>query len=325
MELIRDPDNFSQDQRRCVATIGNFDGIHHGHRAVIAQLKEIAKRHDLPTLVVIFEPQPQEYFMLDNVPARLTCLREKLVELNKLGIDFLVCLRFNEQLANLSAQAFVQKFLVDALHVKALLVGDDFRFGKQRQGDYALLQSLGKGSDYILHSADTCLFREAKISSTRIRQALRDDELELARQLLGRAYTMSGRVIDGDKIGRTLGFPTANIALRRSRSPLSGIYVTRVYIAPSRGRSGSTHQAVTSIGTRPMFSGSELRLETHILDFNETIYAQYIQIEFLKKLRLEKKFKEIDDMTKQIRIDIEKVRQYFAMKNPNTAGILHTD
>ncbi len=215
MELIRSLHNLREHHRKCVATIGNFDGLHLGHQAIISQLKEIANTHDLPTVVIIFEPQPQEYFSPENAPARLTRLREKVEELSRLGIDRLVCLRFNEELANLTAREFVELLLIEGLDIRHLVVGDDFRFGKNRQGDYATLENMADEFGYELEHTNTCSFEGERISSTRVRQALANDDLKLASQLLGRGYAISGRVVHGDKRGRELGFPTANMELHR--------------------------------------------------------------------------------------------------------------
>lgn len=315
MKLIHDLANLTHQPKQLAITIGNFDGVHCGHQAIVDQLQAIAKRHNIPTAVIIFEPQPQEYFPLENISARLTCLREKEIELKRLNIDILVCLRFHEELANFSATEFVQKILIDQLHVKHLVVGDDFRFGRNREGDYKLLEKLGYRFDFSLYRAKTKILHGVKISSTRIRQVLQDGDFTLAKQLLGRRYSIRGRVIDGDKRGRTLGFPTANIALERLRSPLFGIYISRIYFELSQGQESSSHHAVTSIGTRPMFDGEAICMETHILDFNESIYGKYIQVEFLQKLRVEKKFLDIESMLVAIKTDIKNARKYFAMEH----------
>ena len=315
MQTVHDLASFTHQSKQFAVAIGNFDGMHCGHQAIITQLQAIAKRDNIPIAVIVFEPQPQEYFASENIPARLTCLREKEIELACLNIDILVCLKFNQQLANLSATEFVQKILVDHLHVKHLLVGNDFRFGKNREGDYKLLEKLGQRFNFSLYRAQTEMLHGDKVSSTRVRQALKDANFVLAQQLLGRRYSISGRVIDGDKRGRVLGFPTANIALDRLCSPLFGIYISQVYFAPTHGQHGSSYHAVTSIGTRPMFDGIKTCMETHMLDFNQSIYGQYIQVEFLQKLRAEKKYPDIDSLLEAIKTDIANVRKYFAIEH----------
>ena len=311
MELIRSLHNLRHHHKKCVATIGNFDGIHLGHQAIISQLKEIAKKYNLPTVVIIFEPQPQEYFSPDNAPARLTRLREKVEEMDRLGVDRLVCIRFDGGLANLSAREFVERLLIEGLEISHLVVGDDFRFGKNRQGDYSTLEKMADEFGYELDHTDTCLFEGERISSSRIRRALARDDLKLASQLLGRDYAISGRVVHGDKRGKELGFATANMELHRLHSPVMGVYISRVHIKHIQGPGGSSHHAVTSIGTRPMFDGEGIRLETHILDFDENIYAKHIRVEFLEKLRSEMKYSDINDLKKAIESDIENARQYF--------------
>lgn len=319
MELIRSLHNLRQHHKKCVATIGNFDGIHLGHQAIISQLKEIAQKYDLPGVVIIFEPQPQEYFAPENAPARLTRLREKVKEMERLGVDRLICMKFDGELANLSAREFVELLLIDGLDIRHLVVGDDFRFGKNRQGDYSTLEKMADEFGYELDHTNTCSFQGMRISSSRIRQALANDDLNLASQLLGRTYSISGRVVHGDKRGKELGFATANMELHRLHSPVVGVYVTRVHIKGNKGTGESSHQAVTSIGTRPMFDGEGMRLETHILDFDETIYAQHIRVDFLEKLRPESKFSDIDDLKKAIETDIKNARQYFSENSPGSA------
>lgn len=317
MELIRSLNNLRQHHRKCVATIGNFDGIHLGHQAIISQLKEIADKYQLPAVVIIFEPQPQEYFSPTHAPARLSRLREKVETMNNYGVDRLVCLKFDERLASLSPRDFVERLLVDGLDIQHLVVGDDFRFGKNRQGDFTTLQDMADEFSYELEHTNTCSYDGERISSTRIRRALFDDDLDLARQLLGRTYAISGRVVHGDKRGKGLGFATANIELHRLHSPVVGVYVTRVHVRRNHGKRNngddeSIHPAVTSVGTRPMFDGEGMRLETHILDFDEDIYTKHMRIEFLKKIRTEKKYATVDELRKAIDEDIRFARQYFS-------------
>jgi len=326
MELIRSLHNLRDHHQKCVATIGNFDGIHLGHQAIISQLKEIAGKHDLPTVIITFEPQPQEYFSPENAPARLTRLREKIEEMERLSVDRLICLRFNSELASLSPRDFVKRLLIEGLDIRHLVVGDDFRFGKDRQGDYATLEKMADEFGYQLEHTATCSFAGERISSTRIRQALANDDLNLARELLGRDYAISGRVVHGDKRGKSLGFPTANMELHRLHSPVAGVYVTRVHIMRRRqGADETIHPAVTSVGTRPMFDGEGMRLETHILDFDESLYAKHIRVVFLKKLRAEDNFSNVDDLIKAIATDIENARQYFAKNSPVTENNPGTD
>lgn len=309
MELLRHLSAVGGRHRGCAVTIGNFDGVHRGHQSIISQLKVVAGQHGLPTLVIIFEPQPQEYFTAEVPPPRLTRFREKVAELSRLDIDYLLCLKFDQGLAELSPREFVQQLLVSALDIRYLVLGDDFRFGRDRQGDFMTLQQMADEFNYQLLSAETFLLQGSKVSSTMIRTALEQDDLSLAQQLLGRGYALSGRVISGDQRGIALGFPTANMAIHRMRCALSGVYVTCVDIDSSEA---GGHQAVTSVGVNPMFGGQELRIETHILDFDRQIYGRYMRVEFLKKLRAEQTFPVLEDMITAINSDIQDARQYFA-------------
>ena len=294
--------------RPCVATIGNFDGVHQGHQAIIRQLREIADQFGLSAVVIIFEPQPQEYFAPLQAPARLTRLREKFEQIQQYGIDQLVCLRFNDALASLSAEEFIEQLLVD-IHIRHLVVGDDFRFGNRRLGDFALLQKLKDKLGFALTHTATLKVNTKRVSSTLLRQALAKGELDLAAQLLGRNYTISGKVIHGDKRGRQLGFATANMALHRLCSPLAGIFATKVY-----GLDDRIYEAVSSIGQRPMFDNCEALLETHLLDFDANIYGHYLRVEILKRLRAEEKFTDIEALKKQMQQDVQNARKYFADK-----------
>ena len=220
MEFIRGLQNIKPHHHGCVATIGNFDGVHLGHQAVIRQVMDKARELNLPIVVITFEPQPQEYFCPDDVPARLTRLREKLEVLKDLRVDRVLCLRFDKQLASLTADQFVQQILVEGMGVKYLVVGDDFKFGKGRTGDFDYLTSIAPELGFEVSDTHSFSFAEARVSSTRIRTALETGDLLLAKQMLGREYSMFGRVAHGDKRGRTIGFPTANIFLHRKSSPV---------------------------------------------------------------------------------------------------------
>ena len=307
MELIRGLHNIRVRHRQCVATVGNFDGIHLGHQFLIRRLGQLADKYRLPATVITFEPQPQEYFAPAQAPARLTQLREKVDEIGKLSVDRLVCLRFNQALASQPPELFVRQLLINKLVIRYLVVGDDFRFGHHGQGDYALLKSMAKQYNYTLEHVETCRYQGQRISSTRIRQALVNGDLQLAQQLLGHRYTLSGRVIQGEKRGRKLGFPTANVALHRLQSPLKGIYITQVH-----GLGQAIYKAVTSIGSKPMFAGDTINMETHILDFDATIYACHIKVEILQRLRSEKEFPSVAELKQAMATDVEKTRLYFA-------------
>ncbi|VAW75067.1 FMN adenylyltransferase / Riboflavin kinase [hydrothermal vent metagenome] len=295
-------------QRGCALTIGNFDGVHRGHQAVLAQLQARAAELQVPATVMVFEPTPQEFFSPETAPARLQRLRDKLVLFKQLGVERVICLRFNRKLAERDASAFVQDILVDGLDVRHLVIGDDFCFGKDRSGDFAFLQQAGQQHGFEVVSTQTVAERDERVSSTRIREALSAGELAMAEQLLGRPYTMCGRVAPGQQRGRTIGFPTANVRLHRAVSPVSGVFAVRVHgLGDEQPLTG-----VANLGTRPTVCGKETVLETHLFDFDRDIYGQYVEIEFCKKLREEKKFESFEALKQQIQQDAEQARQFFS-------------
>lgn len=306
MELIRGLHNLRPRHHGCVATIGNFDGIHLGHQAVIGQLADEAARLECPAVVITFEPQPMEYFVPDKVPARLTRFREKIVVLRRFAVDRVLCLRFNRYLAGLSADEFIQRILVDGLGIRYLVVGDDFRFGKDRTGDFQQLVEAGERHGFQVVNMHTFSVDNERVSSTRIRQALEADDLPGAERLLGRDYRMSGRVVHGEKLGRQLGYPTANIYLHRKASPLQGIFVVEVY-----GLAGEPLPGVASLGTRPTVDGKKVLLEVFLFDFDRDIYGEHLQVSFLHKLRDEEKFASLETLTAKIAEDVQRAKDYF--------------
>lgn len=303
MRLIRGLHTLPQFDRGCVATIGNFDGVHRGHRAVFRRLIEIARRRRVPATVITFEPQPMEFFAPDRAPPRLTRLREKARVIAEDGIDNLLVLRFDRRLAELPADAFVSRLIVDGLRAHYLLVGDDFRFGHRRGGNFALLQQLGSQQGFEVASLNTVREGSDRISSTRIRAALGRGDLALAERLLGRPYCLHGRVAHGDRRGRQLGFPTANIHLHRRATPISGVFAVLVH-----GLGPEPWPGVANVGARPTVAGKEARLEVHLFDFSASIYGQHLRVEFCTKLRAEKKFPSIDALREQIARDSEAAR-----------------
>jgi riboflavin kinase / FMN adenylyltransferase len=305
MKFIRSLYQLEKQNCGCVATIGNFDGVHVGHKAILQQLRCIASGLGLPTLVILFEPQPVEFFAPDKAPPRLMRLREKLSVLKTLDIDNVLCIRFNKQLANLPADNFIKDILVDKLSLKHLLVGDDFRFGAKRQGDFKLLCEAGKQYQFDVQHIETINLLEDRVSSTRIRSLLVEGDLKQANQLLGRPYSIRGKVFHGDKRGRTIGFPTANIKMQTS-SPLSGVYAVEAIDSKERHIKG-----VVNIGKRPTVGGLRVQLEAHLFDFDEDIYEQSLQINFFKRLRDEKKFSSLDELKQQITIDACQGREFF--------------
>jgi len=288
-------------------TIGNFDGVHLGHRAMIARLSEAAQPRRLPTAVMTFEPQPQEFFAPDQAPGRLTSLREKLELLRQCGVARVYVGRFDYAFAQLTADGFVTRVLRDGLAVKWLLVGDDFRFGARRAGDLAYLKSMAPQAGFDVEAMGSVVVAGARVSSTAIRACLEKGDLDGAQRLLGRRYAISGKVVGGDKLGAKIGYPTANVQLKRHKAPLSGIFVVEadgLGLAPIPG--------VASLGVRPTVKErGRPTLEVHLFDFDERIYGRRITVRFLEKLREEQKFADLDSLTEQIRRDAAAARDYF--------------
>lgn len=310
--LIRGLHNLQAEHRGCVLTIGAFDGVHLGHQAILQQVINAARQRNLPSVAMVFEPQPNEYFARDNAPARLMRLSEKLQALFAAGIDRVLCLRFDAKLASLTADEFIERILIDGLGVKHLVVGDDFRFGCDRRGDFSLLQQWGTRGDFSVDDTATFNICAGRASSTRIRQALASDDFALAEQLLGHEYRISGRVIYGKQLGRTLGVPTANVQLKRYRSPLKGVFAVNVLLA-----GGDTVQGVANIGVRPTVGGTILPLlEVHLFDFDRSIYGERIDVVFCEKLRDEKTFANLESLKNQIKQDIDDAKVYFKQRQP---------
>ena len=268
-----------------VVSIGAFDGIHLGHQAILRQAVKKGKALGLPATALILEPLPREYFHPDSAPPRLQPLREKVASIFECGIDRVVCLRFNAALSALTPEAFVKNILVDGLAVKQIIVGDDFRFGSNRTGSKALMAELAEQHGFEIARPDTVEVAGERVSSTRIRGLLTDAKFEQVTALLGRPYTMSGRVCYGKQLGRQLGIPTANVALRRRRSPLLGTFAVNITI------NQQVFEGVANIGVRPTINRiAKPQLEVHLFDFDGNLYGQRIDVEFCLKLRDEKKF-----------------------------------
>ena len=297
------------DNYRCVATIGSFDGVHLGHQVLLRSVTETAKSMNLPSLVILFEPQPYEFFSREKAPARLMRLREKVCALYRAGIDQVLCLKFNTELRHLSADEYIQRVLVTGLGVKHLVVGDDFRFGCDRSGDFELLQQAGKQHDFTVSDTNTLVAESERISSTRIRQLLEEDKLCDAKALLGCDFSVSGRVVYGKQLGRTIGFPTVNIGLGRYRSPVRGVYCVRVI------RGSDVFDGIANVGVRPTVGGREKPLlEVHLLDVNQQLYGEFLTVTFLHKVREEQTFTSLDALKQQISMDVESARQFFLVK-----------
>ncbi|ANI30879.1 FMN adenylyltransferase [Yersinia entomophaga] len=311
MELIRGIHNIRARHHGCVLTIGNFDGVHRGHLALLEQLKREGQRLGLPVMVMIFEPQPLELFAAEKAPARLTRLRDKAKYLAQAGVDYLLCVKFEPRFAANMAQTFVAQLLVEKLGVKFLAVGDDFRFGAGRQGDFRLLQQAGAEYGFDVISTDSFCDGGLRISSTAIRQALHDDDLSLAETLLGHPYSISGRVVHGDELGRTIGFPTANLPLKRLVAPVKGVYAVEVY-----GLDPEPLPGVANIGTRPTVAGIRQQLEVHLLDVTMDLYGRHIDVVLRAKLRDEQRFASLDALKQQIANDVVTARNFFGLKTP---------
>lgn len=306
MELIRGLHNIRPRHHGCVVTIGNFDGVHLGHQAVIRQLTEKAAELNLPSLVMLFEPQPQEHFSPQRVPARLTRWREKIQALRHFALDRVLSIRFNQTFASIPAQEYIAHLLVNRLGVRYVIVGDDFHFGKGREGDFALLQQAGKQYDFQVANMHSFMIDAVRVSSTIIRAALARGDLNTAQKLLGHPYRMCGRVAHGDKRGRTLGFPTANIYVHRQATPVSGVFAVEMF-----GLEGPPVTGVANIGTRPTVGGTHCMLEVYLFDFDADIYGRYVHVDFMRKLRDEKRFSSFKELTQQIQLDVQQARAFF--------------
>ncbi|ROU00643.1 bifunctional riboflavin kinase/FAD synthetase [Marinobacter sp. R17] len=302
--LAEQPD--SPVSQGCVATIGNFDGVHVGHQTIIEQVKAKAAELGVPSLVMIFEPQPREFFQGSDAPPRLTGFRQKVEALRDEGVDLVLCVRFDEHFRRYSGMGFIEDILIDGLAVRHLVIGDDFRFGCDRAGDFALLEQVGRERGYGVERTVTVEVDNERVSSTRVRNCLQDNELATAERLLGRPYAISGRVVYGRQLGRQLNAPTANILLKRMPA-LRGVYVVRTQLPD-----GTDCDGVANIGLRPTVDGRRPSLEVHLFDFAGTLYGQRIRVEFRHPLRDEIKFDSVDALKAQIDQDIDDARAWIA-------------
>lgn len=309
MIIFEEPARFSQLEQHCVATIGKFDGVHLGHQLILDQLKQEAERRELPCVVILLEPHPEEFFAgdSDRCPARLTALREKLDLLESFGVEYVYQLNFDKTTSELSAEDYIQNILVGGLGVQCLIVGNDFRFGHQRRGDYAMLEAQGKVLGFEVMETMAYEYNGHRISSTYIREKLAAGEFALVEQLLGRPYSMRGEVIAGKQLGTDLGFPTCNINPHRQRIPLHGVFACEVRLADS------FRPAAVNIGYRPTVSeDGDALLEAHILDFEDNLYGKTIEVIFRHKIREEIKFDGLDALKQQISADVRQVREVLA-------------
>lgn len=305
MRLIRGLHNLRTIHRGSVATIGNFDGMHLGHQAVVAALAKRGSQYHLPATVIIFEPQPLEFFRPEQAPARLTRLREKLLAIRDQEVEQVLLLKFDARLAAMSATDFIEDILVGGLGIRHLYVGDDFRFGRDRGGDFAQLQRAGEEHGFAVENLETVSDKDERISSTRIREALTGNDLAEVERCLGRPFSLVGRVAHGDKRGRTIGFPTLNIPLHRRVSPLRGVYAVRVI-----GLDAEPMPGVANVGYRPTFGGDvRPRLEVHVFDFDREVYGAQVAVEFVAAIRDERKFDSFDQLREQIQRDAASARE----------------
>lgn len=306
MEIIRGIDNLKPHHERSVVTIGNFDGVHRGHQAILKQVREEADRLDVPAMLICFEPQPREFFDEFNAPARLTRFREKVELLSLHGIGLVLCFRFNENTRSMSAERFID-LLASDIKCSALFVGDDFRFGADRSGDFENLKKAGEEHGFPVTNLYTLTYGSERISSTRIRELLQAGEFETAEKLLGHPYSITGRVVYGRQIGRTLGVPTANIQLHRYRAPIDGVYAVELLRGEER------LQGVANVGVRPTIEEETLKpiLEVHLFDFSGSLYGQYVKVLFRSKIREEKKFEGLEELKAAIFDDIKTARAFF--------------
>ena len=289
-------------------TVGNFDGVHRGHQAMFARLNAVAAERGLVPTVMTFEPHPREVFTPAQAPARLTSLREKLELFRGAGIERVTLVHFSRRFAKLSSDEFIQRLLITSLNARWVLVGDDFRFGAQRSGDFLSLQRAGVTHGFEVESLPSVLIDGERASSTAVRAALAQGELDRAARILGRPYSIAGRVVHGDKLGETLGYPTANIQLKHNRPPLSGIFAVELC-----GLDGGVLPGVASLGVRPTVKqNGAATLEVHVFNFHDRIYGAHVRVDFLHKLRDEEKFSDLPALIAQIARDVSDAQAFFA-------------
>ena len=303
-------------------TIGNFDGVHLGHQAMLAELRRAASRLGVPACVLTFEPHPREFFAPDKAPTRLTSLREKLELLRECGIDRVHLCRFDYRFAQITAEDFIGRVLAHGLGARWVLAGDDFRFGARRAGDLAMLRRDGPRAGMEVVGLASVMQDGVRVSSTAVRKALAAGELARAERLLGRAYSISGRVVRGDGLGRKLGFPTANVQMKHNRPPLTGIFAVRLH-----GAAASALRGVASLGVRPTVKSQGAPvLEVHALDYEGDLYRRHVRVEFLHKFRDEEKYADLATLTRRIALDVENAMGFFNRldaKTPRNAGVKH--
>lgn len=309
MRLVRHLDDlpYAQLAAGSVVTIGAFDGIHLGHRQLLRRVVDTAREGGLPAIAMSFEPTPKEFFLRDRPPARLMRFREKYEALAERDVEIFFCPRFDASMRDIPAASFIRQILIHGLNARHLVVGDDFRFARNREGSLEDLVRIGPALELVVEQVPSVIVDGIRVSSTAIREALEAGNLGRATALLGRPYRMSGRIVRGRRVGRTLGYPTANVDLRRRQSAVMGIFAVRV-----RGLPEGPVDGVASVGTRPTFDLTKPVLEVHLFDFDRDIYGEYIHVDFIEHLRNEEKFASIDDLVAQMRLDEENARSALA-------------
>jgi riboflavin kinase/FMN adenylyltransferase len=290
-----------------VVTIGAYDGIHLGHEQLLERVRHVAADSGLTAVVMSFEPTPKEFFGGERPPARLMRFREKFDSLDAHDIDLFYCPRFAAPMRDIPAADFIRRVLVHGLNARYLVVGDDFHFARRREGSIEHLNAVAPVLDFDVEQVPSVVVNGVRVSSTAIREALGRGDMDTATKLLGRPYRMSGKIVKGDRVGRTLGYPTANVDLRRRQSAVMGIFAARVH-----GLEGGPHDAVASVGSRPTFAGTKPILEVHIFDFDRDIYGEYIHIEFIAWLRAQVKFDLVEDLVAQMDVDADNARSALA-------------
>ncbi len=308
MQLIRYPQYQPTKLSSCV-TIGNFDGVHMGHQALISQVVQQAKQSGRQSVVITMQPLPLQYFNDPYAVEILTPFKHKFLEFSHLGVDVMCLLNFNHRLAAMTASEFYQNIIRDGLKADSILVGDDFRFGANRQGDFAMLQTMADSDGIEVQRLNTIIKNGQRVSSTAIRQGLKAADFALAKAMLGRDFNVLGRVAHGRKIGRTIGYPTINLELKQGAFPLHGIYVVEINIA------GHWYPAVGSVGFNPSIGGNAKRIEVYVLDFDQQVYGQCVEVLFYKKLRNEVEFDSLSALTSAIDDDVRLTRAFFAKNN----------
>lgn len=314
MQLIRGIGNIRPEHHGCVLTIGKFDGVHLGHQAVCKNLIDKARELSLPSAVMVFEPQPEEFFAPDKAPPRLSSLRDKYNQLKQLGIDRLICIRFASEFAQQSPTHFVESLLRDKLGTRFLVVGDDFKFGFQRKGDFAFLQSISSQCGFDVVNTKSYQMNDDRVSSTLIRQALRDNNFRAARDMLGRDFALFGKVVHGEQNGRTIGFPTANLKIKAPKLPISGVFAVKAKV------NGEEYDGVANLGYRPTLAGQQLQLETHLFAYSGNLYGRVLSVSFVDKIRDERRFESLQDLKLQIKKDALQAQAVLSAYKRNTGN-----